>query len=558
VSDGGGKAGISSGKRLNSWKEIAAYLEKDVRTVQRWEKNEGLPVHRKPHDKLSSVYAYQSELDAWWNQGSHPAPPLVTIRVSARNARPALVVLPLRNLSGNPEQDYFSDGITEELITQIGRLDPAQLGVIARASAMKYKQTRKGIGQIAHELAVDYALEGSIRREGDRVRISVALVRTADETSLWSDVYDRDLRDILKLQIEVAETVAKEIAVKVSDGERDRLARASRVDPEAYSVYLRGRYLWNRRTPDALQRAIRCFEEAIAQDQAYAPAYAGLADCYGLLTSIHIGVVPPNDGMPKAVSAANRALQIDPMLAEAHTSLGHARLWYEWNWPAAEQSFRRALDLNPAYAPARQWYSAYLQTIDRSDEALQELGRALELDPLSLVIRTALQATLYLERQYEKAVDESKKTLELDSTFVLTYFNLGRAHTQMKMHRQAVAELKRAYELSEQSPPMIMQLGYAYAMAGKKAEAEKMLAALGRLARKRYVPSFYAAAIYAGLRDEENALEWLRKAHDERCDYLVHLPKEPAADPIREAPGFAQLVPKPSRCDLMNFDDQAR
>lgn len=546
MSTGKEEARTASGKRLNSWKEIAAYLQKDVRTVQRWEKSEGLPVHRKPHDKLSSVYAYRSELDEWWNQGSHPAPAsAVTIRGPAIDGRPVLVVLPLRNLSDDPQQEYFSDGLTEELIAQIARIDPNQLGVIARASAMKYKLSRKGIGQIAAELAANYLLEGSVRRDADRVRISVALIRASDQTSLWTQVYDRDLRDILKLQVDVAETVANEIAVKISGGERERLARIPRVDPHAYSAYLRGRYFWNRRTPVALQKAVGCFEDAIAQDAAYAPAYAGLADCYALLTSVHIGVTPPNEGMPKAIAAANRALQIDPKLAEAHASLGQAQLWYEWNWSAAEKSFRRALDLNPAYAPARQWYSGYLQTIDRSDEALRELGHALELDPLSLVIRSALQATLYLERRYEEAVEESSKTLELDPTFVLTYFNLGRAYTQMKRHRQAISELKKGYQLSGKSPAMAMQLGYAYAMAGRKAEAEKMLAALARLARKRYVPALYSAAIYAALRDRRRALESIRKAYDERCDYLVYLPKEPAADLIRQAPGLAELIPRP-------------
>ena len=545
--DTGGNVRLSGEKRLNSWKEIAAYLQKDVRTVQRWEKNEGLPVHRKPHTKLPSVYAYESELDEWWNHGRHPIPaPLLTAQATAKDGRLALVVLPLLNLSDDPQQEYFSNGLTEELIAQIGRIDPSQLGVIARASAMKYKQGGKGISQIAKELAVNYALEGSVRRYGERVRISVALIRASDQTSLWTQAYERDLRDILQLQAEVAQTVAKEIAIKVSDRERARLARASRVDPQAYSAYLRGRYLWNRRTPDTLQRAIRCFEEAIAQDPGYPLAHAGLADAYALLASIHMGAIAPKVGMPKAISAANRALQIDPLLAEAHASLGHARLWYEWNWPAAEQCFRRALELNPAYAPARQWYSAYLQTIDRIDDALDELRLALELDPLSLVIRAALQATLYLERQYGKVIDESKKTLELDETFVLTYFNLGRAYTQMKMHRQAISDLKKACELSGESPAMMMQLGYAYAMAGKKAEAEKMLAALAKVAHNRYVPSFYSAAIYAGMRDKKRALEWLRKAYDERCDYLVCLPKEPAADPIRDAPEFAELVPRPS------------
>lgn len=320
-------------------------------------------------------------MDEWWNHGRHPIPaPLLASQAAAKDGRLALVVLPLRNLSDDPQQEYFSDGLTEELIAQIGRIDPSRLGVIARASAMKYKQGGKGISQIAKELAVNYALEGSVRRHGERVRISVALIRASDQTSLWTQAYERDLRDILKLQAELAEIVAKEIAVKVSDRERTRLARASRVDPQAYSAYLRGRYLWNRRTPDSLQRAIRCFEEAIAQDPGYPLAHAGLADCYALLTSIHVGAIAPKEGMPKAISAANQALQIDPLLAEAHASLGHARLWYEWNWPAAEQCFRRALELNPAYAPARQWYSAYLQTIDRIDDALQELRLALELD----------------------------------------------------------------------------------------------------------------------------------------------------------------------------------
>ena len=239
MQDTGGNARVSGGKRLNSWKEIAAYLQKDVRTVQRWEKNEGLPVHRKPHNKLSSVYAYEPELDEWWNHGRHPHPgPLLAARATAKDGRLALVVLPLRNLSDDPQQEYFSDGLTEELIAQIGRIDPNQLGVIARASAMKYKQGGKGISQIAKELAVDYALEGSVRRHGERVRISVALIRASDQTSLWTQAYERDLRDILKLQAELAETVAKEIAVKVSDRERTRLARASRVDPQAYSAYL--------------------------------------------------------------------------------------------------------------------------------------------------------------------------------------------------------------------------------------------------------------------------------------------------------------------------------
>ena len=546
MTDSGGNVGRKSEKRLNSWKEIAAFLQKDVRTVQRWEKNERLPVHRKPHDKLSSVYAYESELEAWWGQGSHPVSSISAVSGAASaGGRTSLVVLPLRNLSGDPEQEYFSDGLTEELIGQLARIDPERLGIIARASAMKYKQSSKGISQIARELGVTYLLEGSVRRDGDRVRISAALIRASDQTSLWTDAYDRDLRDILKLQAEVAESVAKEIALKVSRGERARLARSGQVDPEAFSVYLRGRYLWNRRTPEAIQKAIQCFQESIEHAPGYAPAHAGIADCYAVLTMAHLGVMPPNEGMPRAIAAAEKALQLDPELSEAYASLGNARLWYEYDWPAAESCFKRALELNPVYASALQWHSSYLQTVDRIDESLAELGRALEVDPFSLVIRSAVAASLYLERRYQQVIEESQKIVELDPTFVTVYFNLGRAYTQMKRHREAIAELKKARDLSGESPAMTMQLGYAYAMAGKAAEAKKMLAALARLARKRYVPSFYWVAIHTGLGDIQKALQYLKKARDERCDYLVYLPKEPAADPIRDTPEFARLVPRP-------------
>src|SRR5262249_43856876 len=489
-------------------------LQKDVRTVQRWERNEKLPVHRKPHDKLASVYAYESELEAWWNQGIHPpvAEPTILVKRATERLRPVIVILPLRNLSGDPEQEYFSDGLTEELIAQLGRIDPSRLGVIARASAMKYKRSTKGIDQIARELRVDYVVEGSVRRSGNQVRISVAVVSASDQTSVWTEVFDRDLKDIIEVQTEVAAAVANETTIKVTN-EHTRRAPAPRpMHPEAYSAYLRGRHHWNRRDEEALKKAIHHFEEAIVLDPAYAPAYAGLADCHLMLSSIHVGAMAPNDAAPKAISAASRALEYDPMLAEAQASIGQARFWYEWDFEGAERCFQRALELNPSYVPAHQWYALYLHSVDRVDEAMAEINRALELDPLSLVVRTALEAILYLERDYDKAIEESSRTLELDRNFVLPYFNLGRAFTQKKMHRRAIAELKKAYELSGESPSMAMQLGYAYAMAGKTAEARKLLESFGRLSRKRYVPAFYSAAIYVGMGEKRQTLNWLKKA----------------------------------------------
>ena len=532
------------GNRLDSWKEIATYLKRDVRTVQRWEKMERLPVHRKLHDKLATVFAYESELDAWWEIG-HSQPGAEAARDASASTCPMLVVLPLRNLSGDSEQEYFSDGLTEEFISQLGRLDPRRLGVIALGSAMKYRRSSKGLDQIARELGVTYVLDGSVRRDHERVRISVALIRAPEQINIWTESYDRDLRDILTLQGEVARSVSNEIAVKVSADERARLERITTIDPAAYNSYLRGRYFWNRRTAEAIPKAMRYFQETIALDPGYAPAHAGLADCYALLASVRLGTLAPNEAMPKSKSAAKKALELDPNLAEAHASLGYAELWYDWNWVAAERSLKRALELNSTYAPARQWYAYYLETVDRLAESIAEIRRALEVDPLSLRLRTTLASLLYFERQYDSVIEESRKDLDMDPGYVVAYFNLGRAYSQKKMHREAIAEVKKARELSNDSPAMTMQLGYAYAAAGKKTAARQMLDFLRKLARKTYVPSFYSAAIYTGLGDNEQALQWLGRAHRERCDYLVHLPKEPATDALRSDPRFWALVPRP-------------
>lgn len=531
-------------RRFDSWKEIASHFQRDVRTAQRWEKEEGLPVHRKVHSKLSSIFAYEVELDAWWARG-HTFESFAAEPSAKSTERPMLVVLPLRNLSGDPEQEYFSDGFSEELIGQLSRLEPEHLGVIARGSAMKYKQSAKGLDQIARELGARYVLEGSVRRDRGRVRIAVALIKAAEQSNLWTASYDRDLSDILALQTEVAIAVAGEIVAKVSSAERARLGRAGKVNPEAYNAYLLGRYFWNRRTVDGINRAMRHFEESIAHDSHHAAAHAGLADCLSLLASVRLGMLAPNEAMPRAKAAATRALELNPLLAEAHAALGYAALWYDWDWPAADRLLKRALELNPTSASARQWHSYYLYTIDQLDEAITEIKRALELDPLSLQLRTTLSSLLYFERQYDVVIEQSKVALEMEPSLVLAYFNLGRAYSQSKMHRQAIAELLKARELSGESPAMTMQLGYAYAMAGKKVEAKRMIDDLARLARKTYVPAFYSGAIYTGLRDKDLAFRWLKRAYDERCDYMVHLPKEPATDPLRSDPRFDALVPRP-------------
>lgn len=532
--------GNGGSDRLDSWKEIAAYLKRDIRTVQRWEKNERLPVRRKVHDKLGSIYAFKKDLDAWWNEG-HTGVEVESPTRSATTARPRLAVLPLRNLSGDPAQEYFSDGLTEELMAQLSRVDPGRLGVIARSSVMQCKAAQKGIEHIQRELGASYVLDGSVRRVNERVRISVQLIRARDQSHVWANSYDRDLRDILELQSEVARAVTMEITAKMA---APAMHSPGPIDPETYSTYLMGRHFWNKRTVDGMFKAIECFERAVARAPGFAPALAGLADTYALLATIEVGAVAPVDAMPKAKAAAERALVLDSTLGEAHASLGFARLWFDWDWPAAEAEFLRAIELRPDYATARQWYASYLETVDRMDEAVAEVSRAMELDPLSNVLRAELGALYYLERDYDRAIEQSRKALELDPAFGLAYFNLGRSLTQQRKHREAIAELKKGYELSQEAPAMMMVLGHAYAAAGKRSEALKMIDALAKVARRRYVPAFYTAAIYAGLGDRENTLAYLAKARAERCDYLIHLPKEPAADPFRTDPRFMQIVPR--------------
>jgi TolB-like protein/Tfp pilus assembly protein PilF len=533
-----------SRERLDSWKEIAAHLGRDVRTVQRWEKSERLPVHRKLHDKLSSIYAYRSEIDAWWREGGPDPAPATANAAPSRPRRPLLAVLPLRNLNGHREEEYFSDGLTEELISHLSRINPEQLGVISSSSTMRYKGNTNDLGRIVRELGVSYILNGSVRRGDNRVRVAVQLIGMRDHGHLWADSYDHNLRDILELQAEVAKDVAAQIAVKLSAREEERLSHPRPIAPHAYEAYLRGRFFWNLRNPEAIGRAIEFFKRAISSDPNYASAHAGLADCYSMLSSTAVGALNPVVAMPRSKAAAERALQLDPRLAEAHASLAYIRLYYDWDWVSAGRSLRQALELNASYATGRQWFAEYLATLGRTEEAAAELGRAQELDPLSLVIRAALASVHYIARDYDRAIEESRQTIKIDPAFVLAYINLGRAWVQKRMYREAIATLKTALELVPEASAVLMTLGRAHAASGNKAATQKILGTLGRLSRRRYVSAFHFAAIYAALDDHESTFTWLKKARTERSDYFVYLGREPGSDGIRSDPRFAILVPQ--------------
>ncbi len=460
-----------------------------------------------------------------------------------------LAVLPFDNLSGDPDQDYFSDGMTEEMITQLGRLNPERLGVIGRTSIARYKGTNKSIEEIGRELKVEYLLEGSVRRETDRARISVQLIQVSDQTQLWAANYDRALGGVLTLQTEVAEAVAREIQLKLTPQQQARLESTPWVNPEAHDAYLRGRFHWNIRTPESLQQSVDLFDQAIAEDSDYALAYAGLADAYGLLSSTPYDAVPPREGKPQAIAAARRALELDDSLAEAHTALARDKFTYEWDWGGAEREFRRAIELNPGYATARQWFAEYLWVRGRPEEALAHIQQALELDPYSLIMHLALGRHYYLTRQYNQAIGRFKETVRMNPNFFLVHFDLGFAYVQVGQYDEAISEFRRAIQLYPGSPVCIAGLGYAYAKAGQGHEARQSLAQLRQLSEQRYVPALYVAAIYAGLGETEEAFAWLERAYEERSNYLVYLNLEPPFESLRYDPRFTDLLSR------MNFPE---
>jgi TolB-like protein/DNA-binding winged helix-turn-helix (wHTH) protein/Tfp pilus assembly protein PilF len=457
--------------------------------------------------------------------------------------RLTLAVLPFDNLSGDADQEYLSDGLTEEMITQLGRLEPDRLRVLARSSTWKYKRAGRDIGQLRRELGVDYVLEGSLRRASERVRVTAQLVQVDDQSQVWAETYERDFRDVLILQSEVAEAIARMIAVTLTPDAQARVARARPIDAEAYQDYLRGRFFWNRRTEAALKQALGYFQKAIAADPGYAPAYSGLADSYlSLGASAIVGGLPPRQAMPEAKAAALKALQIDGTLAEAHTSLAMVHLLYDWDLAASEKEFRRAIELNPNYTAAHHWYSHCLLPLGRIEESLAESKRALELEPLQLVVGLHLGWHYLYARQYDQAIEQFRKTLELDPAFPQAQRYTAWAYLQKGMHPEAIAALRAALNSLERDPEIEGELGHALAVAGRRAEALAMLEGLGHLSATRYVSPYSVALVHAGLGNRDQALAWLDKAYAERSDYMPYLRLEPMLDGLRSDHRFAALV----------------
>jgi TolB-like protein/DNA-binding winged helix-turn-helix (wHTH) protein/Flp pilus assembly protein TadD len=460
--------------------------------------------------------------------------------VAVASAKPlrSIAVLPLQNLSNNPEEDYFADGMTDELTTDLAQF--GSLRVISRTSAIHYKGAGKTAPEIGRELGVDTLIEGTVQRVGNRVRIRVQLIDSASDRHLWARSYDHELKDVLVLQSSAARDIAEEVQGKVAFPQADaRAINVHPVEPDAYEAYLKGRYFWNRRTEEGLKKSIDYFQQAISRDPKFAAAYAGLADSYSILGS---DVLPAGVASSKAHVAANRALQLDPTIAEGHAELGLVEFYYDWNWTGSEQEFRRAIELNPNYATAHQWYSYYLAAMGRSAEALEEARRAQQIDPLSLSINTTLAGRYRDLRQYDQAIDLSRRTLEMDPNFVPAHIALGAAYEEQEIWRQAIGEYQKAVQLSQNSPPALASLGYAYALAGNQDDARKVIAALREASKRRYVSAFDMAIVFAGVGDRDSAFGWLEKAYAERESQMPFLSVSRRLDRLRPDPRFANLL----------------
>jgi TolB-like protein/Flp pilus assembly protein TadD len=459
----------------------------------------------------------------------------------------SIAVLPLENLSGDKEQEYFADGMTDALITNLGKI--SALRVISRTSVMRYKQTKKPLPEIARELKVDAVVEGSVLRSGERVRISANLLHAPSDRQLWANSYESQLQDVLVLQGEVARAIAEEVRLKLTPQEQTRLTTTRPVNPKAYEAYLKGRYFWNKGTEEALRKSVEYFQQAIGIDPDYALPHAGLADAYVL--QVRWNFLPPKEASPMARAAAKKALEIDDTLAEAHISMGGSAT-IDWDYQGAEREFRRAIELNPNSAMAHGEYGGLLVVMGQGEEGVAELHRAQELDPLSHAEKAVTGWGLYMTRQYDQAMEQEQNTLEMEPNCVPAHLFLGPIYEQRGEYEKATRVLLTATTLSGGSPEALASLGHVFAVSGNKTEARKILHRLRDQSGGKYVSSHDVAVIYVGLGDKEQAFSWLEKAFAERDQGLSSLKVNPRLDPLRSDPRFQDLLRR------MNFPPQKR
>jgi eukaryotic-like serine/threonine-protein kinase len=497
---------------------------------------------RDPQSRYASAQELARELRRIASRPAGAAPPATAPEApdSARRGGSieSIVVLPLEDLGRDPEEEYFADGMTEALIAGLAKI--GSLRVISRTSAMQYKGTRAPLPQIARELHVDAVIEGSVLRSGDRVRITARLIEAATDRNLWAETYERDLGDILALQSEVARAIAGEIQIRLTPQEQASLARVWSVDAGAYQLYLKGRYQWEKRSEESLRRAHEYFRQAIDRDPTYAAAYAGLADYY--ITLANFNLMAAAEAFPKAKAAAARALDLDPSLAEAHTSMGSIRGSYEWDRAGAEESFKRAIELNPNYATAHHWHADHLVTLKRFDEGLAEITRAQAIDPLTLMITTDRSGYLFYARRYDEAYAHARRAVELDPLFAPSYRQLGGICEQLGRLDEAIAAFTTVRDLTQGSTSSLTALAHANALAGGEGEARGLLAELEALSKSKYVSSYGLAAVHVALGEVDRAFEWLDRALRDHDRALIWLPVAPRFDRIRSDPRMAPIL----------------
>ena len=448
----------------------------------------------------------------------------------------SLAVLPFVNGSGDPNAEYLSDGITESLINSLSQLP--HLKVMSRDSAFMYKGKETDARTIGQALGVRAVLKGRVMQRGDDLQISAELVDARDNSHIWGQQYSRKAADIFALQGELAKEMTSMLRMRLTGEDEKRMAKSYTANPEAYQNYLKGRYWWNKRTPEGLNKGIEFFQQAIAKDPTYALAYSGLADCYSELPVY--AFVAPKEAIPRAKEAAQKALEIDDTLAEPHASLGFIGTLYEQDWPGAEKHFQRAIELNPNYAMAHRWYGLYLEYTGRLDAAIAEDKRALELDPLSIVINAYTGMTFYFARQYDQAIEQERKTLELDPNFMQAHDFLGLAYVQKAMRKEGTAEFEKALMISPGDVLSLGEVGNAYALGGNRAGAQKVLDQMNELAKQKYVQPMARVMVYVGLGERDKAFEWLEKAYEEH--FVLEIKVDPQFDPLRSDPRFADLL----------------
>jgi serine/threonine protein kinase/tetratricopeptide (TPR) repeat protein len=478
----------------------------------------------------------------------------VVRRPRSRKAIDSLAILPLINMSGDMDTEYLSDGITESLINNLSKLP--KLRVMARSTVFRYKgratdglQNADGPDplQVGADLGVRAVFIGRVFQRDDSLVIKAELVDASDGSHLWGGQFTRPMTDVFAIEEEISQEISENLRLKLTGAQKKQLAQRYTQNTEAYQLYLKGRYHWNKRTQEGITKGIEFFENAIALDPNYALAYAGLADCYNLLASY--STMSPRTAFLRAKATVMRALKLDPNLAEANASLAHIRFWYEWDWHGAERDFKKALELNSGYGTARLWYALYLASMGRAEEAIAEVKRAQEVDPLSLVINLNVSRVLYFAREYDRAADQCLKTIEMYPGFFLGYRRLGQIYERKRMYAEALAEFDKSLALAANNSETISVKGYTLAAAGRMAEAEQVLAELKGLSEQIYVSPYSLSRVLFGLGREDEAFEYLEKTYQERHGILVYLKVEPLFDGLRSDPRFVSMLQRLNLAD---------